>query len=230
MVADVLLLVRHAQSSFSRAGRLAGHSDPPLSPAGETEVAGWVRTDSFRQACAAVSVVASSDLRRATDTAGPIAAALGRPVEIHVDLRERSFGAYDGQPAERARAEAADWPAVEQCCTARPPGGESLGEVFRRVAHGLAGVAGRTPTGTEALVVGHSMAWRLIAAAVSAEPVFPLTEPIRPTLTMWRIDVEALLAATRGTADPFHCSLAREGVNTVPCPLMTRADDERSSG
>jgi broad specificity phosphatase PhoE len=119
-------LVRHAPTDWT-GRRWCGRSDPELSDKGlkaAHQLALEFATDPVVESAAAV-VILSSPLRRALDTAGPIAVALDAPIQVEGDLAEIDFGAADGLSwdelvlAHPALADAiltgapADWPEGE---------------------------------------------------------------------------------------------------------------------
>ena len=78
----------------------------------------------------------SSPLRRARETAEPIAAALGLEVEVHEDLRElREAEGHGELPAEEQRLRRwSEWMAAHPDEPGfAPPGGESFAAMFERV-------------------------------------------------------------------------------------------------
>jgi 2,3-bisphosphoglycerate-dependent phosphoglycerate mutase len=80
-----LLLVRHARPE--RAESTAGPADPPLSPLGSLQaevLAGWLASDP----AGPVDAVYTSPLRRATETAEPLAAALGVEALAYIPIEE----------------------------------------------------------------------------------------------------------------------------------------------
>ncbi len=115
-----------------------------------------------------VARVVSSPLRRAFDTAG----ALGTGLPIDVDERwiEVDYGEDEGRPIGEVPAER--WARWRADLTFRPPGGESLAEVGRRVALACEvlfeqpGAGARDPAG-DVVVVSHvspikaAVAWAL---------------------------------------------------------------------
>ncbi|MDA8314913.1 MAG: histidine phosphatase family protein [Actinomycetota bacterium] len=127
-----LWLVRHGESTWNAAGLVQGQRDPGLSPAGREQAA---RCATLLAAQTRPEVLYSSDLRRAVETAAPIAEALGLPICIEPRLRERSLGDAEGiasvllgprcSGVERARVADAD---------AAPEGGESVRQLYGRVA------------------------------------------------------------------------------------------------
>jgi probable phosphoglycerate mutase len=91
-----ILLLRHGQTEANRAGVLQGHQPTSLNLTGVRQATLLAnRLAGFRPQ---VDVLISSDLPRAVQTAGPIAAACGlRPVLDHA-WRERTFGLLEGKP------------------------------------------------------------------------------------------------------------------------------------
>lgn len=129
------LLVRHGETEWNAAGRLQGQADPPLSAAGR----GQATALAGRLADEPLAAILSSDLSRALETARILARGSRRPplmVQVEPALRELSFGAWEGltyaELAGRNEPLLAAWQADPQ--TVAPPGGESLGQMARRVA------------------------------------------------------------------------------------------------
>jgi len=121
----VLVLVRHGETQANAAGLLLGRSQSPLTERGVAQA---------RALGAVVGLparVVSSPLARALDTA----AAWGLDQVIEVDERwvEVDYGEYEG----RALADLGPdvWQAWRADPDYRPPGGETLSEVGRRVRH-----------------------------------------------------------------------------------------------
>lgn len=97
-----VLLVRHGESHWNVEHRLQGHSGSGLSQRGHQQaraVAAWLATT-----VGAVPVV-SSDLQRARQTADHVAAALDVDVTVDPDLRERSWGDWEGRTVADLTAE-----------------------------------------------------------------------------------------------------------------------------
>ena len=103
MARRVAYLVRHGHCEG--AGTLLGQSDVPLTAEGVAQA------DALAAELSGVERVISSDLRRAVQTAEPIAKRAGVAVELDPRLREISYGAGDGrlwqegiEPAETLEA------------------------------------------------------------------------------------------------------------------------------
>jgi broad specificity phosphatase PhoE len=94
-----LLLVRHGETEWNRAGRWQGHSDTPLNDAGREQARNLAAELSD------VDVVYSSDLARARETAEILAEPLGLEVQLDPRLRERGFGAWEGKTSAEIEAD-----------------------------------------------------------------------------------------------------------------------------
>jgi 2,3-bisphosphoglycerate-dependent phosphoglycerate mutase len=124
-------VIRHGQTAWNLEGRAQGHTDVPLDEMGLAQARAL--TEHFRPE--AVNRVFCSDLCRCSATAEPLAAALSARLEVRPTLRERSFGEWEGlhftalrELHEKAIAEK-NLPFHE----VRPPGGESLLDVWHRL-------------------------------------------------------------------------------------------------
>jgi probable phosphoglycerate mutase len=96
-----VVLVRHGETEWSRAGRHTGRSDPPLTKEGERQaraVGGALRGRSF-------ALVQSSPLIRARETAR----LAGFEPELRDDLAEWDYGEYDGLTTPQIREQVPDW-------------------------------------------------------------------------------------------------------------------------
>ena len=135
--------LRHGESTYNKAGLIAGSVDPDLTDLGrsQAEEAAEVLADHD------VRTIHASAARRAHDTAKPVARRLGLPVHTHPALWERNWGVLEGAPMSRLpdRRETAE-------------GGESLAAFNLRVMQTLSDLAGPAPV----LVVAHSGTLRVL--------------------------------------------------------------------
>jgi glucosyl-3-phosphoglycerate phosphatase len=150
-----LVLLRHGQTVWNAENRFQGQSDIPLDETGEAQAERAGRL----LAALRPDMIVSSDLRRATATAAPLARLTGLPVALDKDLRERFGGAWEGltdkEIAERYPRERATW---------SPPDGESAAAVADRVQAALRRVADTLTElndGGLAVVVSHGAALRM---------------------------------------------------------------------
>ena len=88
-----LIFIRHGETDWNRARRFQGCIDIALNATGLEQA----RHTADRLQDQRLAAVYSSHLGRARETARPIAEALGLAVAIEPELRERSYGAFEGQ-------------------------------------------------------------------------------------------------------------------------------------
>jgi broad specificity phosphatase PhoE len=104
MEARYLWLVRHGQSQGNLEGKVQGHFDAPLTELGAQQA----RETGTYFADKPIARTYSSDLMRASRTAELILQGRGLDIRKRPDLREASFGEWEGMSIDRI---AADYPA-----------------------------------------------------------------------------------------------------------------------
>ena len=126
-----LYLVRHAQTAWNATERAQGHTDIELDEVGENQCASL--GEAFRKI--EVSRVLSSDLARSAACGRSIAQATGACLVLDKRLRERAMGEWEGlfYPEFNKLFRAAAGGADPLLLKTRPPGGESLEEVWARI-------------------------------------------------------------------------------------------------
>jgi probable phosphoglycerate mutase len=150
-----LLLVRHGQIVANLDNRWHGSTDGELTPRGFEEA----RLVAAHLARTRPDVVAvhTSPLKRARDTAGTIATALGVPIVVTPGLAEYGIGVLEGETfADLAAIHRFFEQSVADVDWA-PPGGESLGTVGARVIGAWRAIAAAHP-GDEVIAVSHGAA------------------------------------------------------------------------
>jgi broad specificity phosphatase PhoE len=154
-----LFAIRHGATEYSRDRRFTGSRDVPLTTDGR------LQAEAVAQALAGhpVAAVYTSPRERARVCADLIAKPHRLEPRVEPDLREMSFGAWEGLGrAEVPPRDAEVWRLSPHLIT--PPGGESLDAVAARVRATLdrliAAHAGQT-----AIVVTHAVVVRLIVLA-----------------------------------------------------------------
>jgi probable phosphoglycerate mutase len=167
-----LWLVRHGESTFNRLGLAQGWDDrAELTPLGRRQAARVARR--FRGI--RVRAVYASDLRRARQTAAPLAAAAGVPVTADARLRERCLGVLEGTPAAGNGPGATGLDLAAGRITdpdKRPEGGESVRDLYQRAARFLADLsASCLPGGRDVVIVAHGGTLRVLAACLRGVPV-----------------------------------------------------------
>ncbi|MBP2706693.1 histidine phosphatase family protein [Microbispora sp. RL4-1S] len=147
-----VVCLRHGQTQWNVEKRFQGHSDIALD---ETGVAQATRAASLLAALRPTLIV-SSDLRRAYDTAAALGRVAGLDVSVDKDLRERGGGEWEGLTQAEIKA---GWPVQYDAWEA--PGGEDVTDVADRVRDAVVRWAGRLGDGGLLVVVSHGAALRL---------------------------------------------------------------------
>ncbi|GAA3470215.1 histidine phosphatase family protein [Nonomuraea roseola] len=147
-----IVCLRHGQTLWNVEHRFQGHTDIPLD---ETGVAQAARAASLLAALRPTMIV-SSDLRRANDTALALARLVGLDVSVDKDFRERGGGAWEGLTREEI---ASRWPAEYVAWEA--PDGEPVPDVADRVGAALRRWAGQLDDDGLLVVASHGAALRL---------------------------------------------------------------------
>ena len=163
-----LLIWRHGRTEWNAAGRFQGQLDPPLDELGRNEAARVAPYLIASGLSPEDTVVVSSDLSRAVETAATLTALLGVPLHLDPRLREHGLGCWEGltrdEVADRYPDQYADWVAGRPI---RRRGGEEPAEVAARA---LAAVAD-LPAVRSAVVVTHGgTAGRLLEALLGLGP------------------------------------------------------------
>ncbi len=166
-----LWLVQHGQTTWSSMGWVEGHvNDARFTRLGKREIRGAANLLAGEQ----VVAVYSSDLLRARRTAMVLARRLCCPLRIDSRLRERHFGIAQGVPWDDVPA-AVTGVAGERVIdeTARPPGGESLRDVYLRCLAFLGDLTHRSESG-DVVVVAHVTSVRMLKAITEADDLIGL--------------------------------------------------------
>jgi 2,3-bisphosphoglycerate-dependent phosphoglycerate mutase len=178
----VLWLIRHGESTWNALGLAQGHSDQPRLTHRGASQARYVANQLRGLPIGAVYV---SDLRRAVATAAPLAAALGRQITRDPRLRERSLGVLEGTASVAVPAALSGVAGTRVLDPdARPPDGESLRDLYWRVAAFaddlLTPASARPETSkAEVAVVAHGGTLRVLTAYLRGVPVERMSwEPI----------------------------------------------------
>lgn len=126
-----LILIRHAATDM--AGTFCGKSDPPLNPAGRAQA----RDLAVQLNYCNVGRLYASNLRRAVETAEPLAELWRIPITMRAALREISFGEWEGKRWSQIREDQPDIRAMESSPELSAPGGETFESFRSRVLLGL---------------------------------------------------------------------------------------------
>ncbi|MEO3892016.1 histidine phosphatase family protein [Nonomuraea sp. B5E05] len=147
-----IVCLRHGQTLWNVERRFQGHSDIPLD---ETGMAQAARAASLL-ASLRPTLIVSSDLQRANDTALALGRVVGLDVAVDKDFRERGGGQWEGLTREEI---AARWP--DEYAAWEAPDGEPVGDVAARVAAAMRKWAGRIDDDGLLVVASHGAALRL---------------------------------------------------------------------
>lgn len=149
-----LILIRHGESRWNVERRVQGQSGAGLSPRGRAQAE---VTSAFVAAREPGAALYTSDLERCTQTAAPLARALGRRAVPDPALRERDFGAWTGRlAADIARDDPGRWGRWRGGeDVLREVGGESTVDLEDRVARVLRRLAAAAGPGGVVVCVTH---------------------------------------------------------------------------
>jgi probable phosphoglycerate mutase len=192
-------LVRHAESEWNRAGLIQGQADAPgLTDAGHAEA----RRLAARLRSVEVDVVLTSDLRRAIETAETVASVLAAPLVVDRRLRERALGAAEGLPASMISPNALGVHGglvVDPDC--RPSGGESIRDVYQRVAALLHDLSGH-PAADGLVVVTHGGVIRVAMAIAAGLSVASMPWPSLGNTAIRHVALAPRIRVGRGEDGP----------------------------
>lgn len=164
-----LFVVRHGQTGGNRQ-RYVGWEDEPLDAIGirqAEEVADGLAGET-------IDAIYASPLSRARDTARPLAVRRGLDVAVREELKEIDYGRYQGllkadQPIRLRHDHRFE----------RMPGGESLDDVYRRVARVWTELSAELARGHSLVVVGHFWSNRMLVGVIQGIPLEALFEQTR---------------------------------------------------
>jgi probable phosphoglycerate mutase len=163
-----LVLWRHGRTEWNATGRFQGQLDPPLDEEGRNQA----RLAAPHLVGAGLppeeTVVVSSDLSRAAETAETLTDLLGVPLRLDARLREHGMGCWEGltrdEVAARYPEQLADWMAGRPV---RGRGGENPADVAERALAALVDL----PSARVAVVVTHGgTAGRLLERLLGIGP------------------------------------------------------------
>ncbi len=163
-----LILWRHGRTEWNAVGRFQGRMDPPLDEVGRRQALEAAPHLVASGSLGADTVVVSSDLDRAADTAAALTRLLGVQLRLDPRLQEHGMGSWEGltrdEVADRYPDQYEDWLA------GRPVlgrGGEEPGEVAERA---LAAVADLPPAPVAVVVTHGGTSGRLIERLIGLGP------------------------------------------------------------
>jgi probable phosphoglycerate mutase len=146
-----VVLVRHGETEWSKAGRHTGRTDVPLTAEGR------LQAERLRAQLAGrgFSLVLTSPLSRALETCQ--LAGLGPRAERCDDLLEWDYGSYEGVTTDEIRRARPGWTVFTEGAT----GGETAAQVGQRVDRVIARIR---PSAGDAVLFAHAHVLRILAA------------------------------------------------------------------
>ncbi|MFC6238472.1 histidine phosphatase family protein [Longivirga aurantiaca] len=149
-----IVVLRHAETSWSRDGRHTGRTDVPLTPEGEEAA----RAAAARIAAFAPGLVLTSPLLRARRTAE----LAGLSAEVEPDLLEWDYGVYEGRTTQGIKDDLGDpawsvWTTLDGL-------GEPVDDVGARAARVLTRCQPVVESGEDVVLVAHAHLLRILTA------------------------------------------------------------------
>lgn len=163
-----LYLIRHGESKANEKDVFIGHTDLELTELGQRQAE--ITAEYLKDITP--DVIYSSDLKRAYHTADAAARQYGMEVCIEPGLREIYAGDWEYVPFAQLAAECPDsfgqvW--CKDVANARCDGGESVAEVYSRVAKTIHTLAERHPDST-VFIFSHATPIRTFAVYAMGKP------------------------------------------------------------
>jgi broad specificity phosphatase PhoE len=149
-----IILVRHGETAWTLVNRIQGWLDIPLNGMGRKQ-AGTIAKELTRKK---IDAIYSSRLSRAYDTAKLIARPHSLRIKKEINLNELNQGKWQGSLVKEVEKMPdglyQQWQG--EPLSFRPPGGESILEVYERVIHVLEDISRKYPDG-RVVIVGHKV-------------------------------------------------------------------------
>ncbi len=147
---SLIYLIRHGQTDWNREKIFRGLADRPLSEHGKREAQAVARFLAKER----IQFIYASPLKRAIETAEPLARDKGRNVEVLKGVIDLDFGEWSGMPMKEVRDR---YPEIFENFMKRPekavfPAGETLDQAQQRAMAAIREVAERHPEETIAVV------------------------------------------------------------------------------
>jgi 2,3-bisphosphoglycerate-dependent phosphoglycerate mutase len=179
-----LWFVRHGESTWNASGLVQGQAEGSvLTAKGRREAARVAE----QLGTTRVGAIYTSDLERAHETAAIVGHALRLPLHYERALRERNFGTAQGHPQNELHAAVSGIEGDRVVdADARPPEGESLREMYRRVSVFMDNVAAGRP-GADVVVVTHGGVIRMAQAYAEGIGVEAMIWGLVPNASVWNL-------------------------------------------
>lgn len=149
-----IILVRHGQTAWTSENRIQGWLNIKLNEKGLRQAERIAKELKKKK----IKAIYSSELPRAYETAKIIARAHRLKVKKDINLNELNQGKWQGLLVKEARRKYQElyrrW--EEEPLSVRPPGGESISDLYERALHVLRGITKKYPKG-KVVIVGHKV-------------------------------------------------------------------------
>ena len=162
-----LTLMRHGQSACSARDVLCGRGcDTELTAAGAAQAEAVA--EEFKRLD--WQAIYTSDLKRALQTAEPLAKAIGQTIVRDHRFDEIDYGTWDGQLASRLARLTGFRDFQQDAAQYSPPGGETASQIAMRAQAALDDLRADCPNG-EVLVVSHKTTLRILFCILLGIPL-----------------------------------------------------------
>ena len=179
-----LWFVRHGESTWNASGLVQGQAEGSVLTARGRREAARAAEQLGR---ARVSAIWTSDLERAHETAAIIGHVLHLPLRYERALRERNFGTAEGRPlSELSTAVSGIEGDRVVDADVRPPEGESLRALYRRVASFMDDAAAGA-SDSAVVVVTHGGVIRMAQAYAEGVGVEAMVWGPVPNASVWNL-------------------------------------------
>ena len=164
-----LYLVRHGETEWNRTGRIQGHTDVALNQRGRRQIEALAARLAGRDFSAAYS----SDLSRTLETAEIVLKGRQIPLVMDTDLREFSYGEWEGLTVTEIEAQSPNAFALLlglENNSFAAPGGENSAQVLDRVRRFCARIENLHDANDDLLIVAHGGTLRALIVRLLALP------------------------------------------------------------
>jgi len=168
-----IYIARHGETTWNVERRIAGRSDPGLTPRGYEQSLNLLEQLKGQP----ISAIYTSTRQRTIHTARPLADSFGLPILMRAELDEMDFGTYEGKtPADLDDGGRREFQQYrENRLTFRFPGGEAYNDVAARLRPFATQIL-KSHDGQEILIVGHRGSNRMLIGWLLE---IPLEEAVR---------------------------------------------------
>lgn len=166
-VKTMIYIVRHGETDWNIQELMQGHTDVPLNKTGKEQA----KRIASHLKDIHLDIIYSSPLSRAYETAQTINTHHKKKIITDASLRERQFGELEGKTYDEVMQfhpalvfnETWNYPGY------RPPGGESVNDIIKRVSTFTRKVLKKNPD-KSILIVSHGVALRILIGSLLGTP------------------------------------------------------------